>query len=231
VEGNADTARVLRQLGKNANAMRSWLQTQAIAEHYSTKLSSGDRYVQERMRAMEEDPELVPILSDVKRNGLQAAMLHFNNEEMMLKFSQKMGGLPEDLKAALKRLDETPLTIHEAAKMGDANAVRQFLNRTKRLDSRDYKGITPLGYAVGANCIPVVKLLLDSRARADQVDASGNSGLHFAAGYGRTQLVEYFLKNGAAANLANTQLQTPLTLARLNGHEASIRVLQAHGAS
>ena len=56
--------------------------------------------------------------------------------------------------------------------------------------SKDYKGITALGYAIGANRIAVVKLLLDSRANPYAVDSSGNSGLHYAAGYGRKELLE-----------------------------------------
>ena len=55
---------------------------------------------------------------------------------------------------------------------------------------QDYKGITPLGYAIGANRIAVVKLRLDSRANPYAVDSSGNSGLHYAAGYGRKELLE-----------------------------------------
>ena len=47
-----------------------------------------------------------------------------------------------------------------------------------------------MGYAIGANRIAVVKLLLDSRANPYAVDSSGNSGLHYAAGYGRKELLE-----------------------------------------
>lgn len=50
-----------------------------------------------------------------------------------------------------------------------------FLAKKKPLDSQDHKGITPLGYAIGANRIAVVKLLLDSRANPYAVDSSGNS--------------------------------------------------------
>ena len=42
VETNPDTAKAMQNFAKNPDAMRGWLQTQAIAEHYSTKLSNGD---------------------------------------------------------------------------------------------------------------------------------------------------------------------------------------------
>eukprot|EP00416_Gambierdiscus_australes_P041344 CAMPEP_0171093304 /NCGR_PEP_ID=MMETSP0766_2-20121228/39002_1 /TAXON_ID=439317 /ORGANISM="Gambierdiscus australes, Strain CAWD 149" /LENGTH=267 /DNA_ID=CAMNT_0011551729 /DNA_START=55 /DNA_END=858 /DNA_ORIENTATION=- len=231
VQGNPDTAKALQKFAKNPDAMRGWFQTQAIANHYSEKLAAGESSVQERIKALEHDPELAPILEDIKKNGMEAAMKHYQDEELMLKFSQKMGGLPQELHPVLKKLEETPLTLHEAAKNGDLKAVQEFLSTGKPLDTQDHKGITPLGYAIGANRIAVVKLLLDSRANPYAVDASGNGGLHYAAGYGRKELVEYLLKTGAAVNQANAQGQTPISVATQNKQEATIAVLRAHGAS
>jgi len=230
VESNPDTAKSLQKFAKNPDAMRGWLQTQAIAEHYNTKLANGDAPVQDRIKALESDPELAPILEDIKKNGLEAAMKHSQDEELMIKFSQKMGGVPQDLQSSLKKIDDTSLTLHEAAKNGDLKAVTEYLERQKPLDSQDHKGITPLGYAIGANRIAVVKLLLDSRANPFAVDASGNSGLHYAAGYGRKELVEYLLKVGASVQQSNAQGQTPLAVATMNKQTTAIEVLKAHGA-
>merc|ERR1719265_3117452 len=98
------------------------------------------------------------------------------------------------------------------------------------LDTQDHKGITALGYAVGANRIAVVKQLLDARANPHSVDASGNSGLHYAAGYGRKELLEYLLKIGGNVNQPNAQGQTPISVATQNKQEAAIQILRAHGA-
>ncbi|CAE7368965.1 AKR2A [Symbiodinium sp. KB8] len=199
VEGNPETAKALQSFAKNPEAMRGWLQTQAIAEHYNTKLSNGDAPVADRVKSLEKDPELASVFEDIKKNGMEAAMKYYQDEELMLKISQKMGGLPSELQPVLKKIDETALTLHEAAKNGDLKAVQDFLDKKKPLDSQDHKGITALGYAIGANRIAVVKLLLDSRANPYAVDSSGNSGLHYAAGYGRKELLEYLLKVGANA--------------------------------
>merc|ERR1719414_45148 len=142
-----------------------------------------------------------------------------------------MGGVPGELAPALKKIDETPLNLHEAAKNGDLKAVQEFLGKKQPLDAQDQKGITPLGYAIGANRIAVVKLLLDNRANPFAVDSSGNSGLHYAAGYGRKELVEYLLKVGASVSQANSQGQTPLAVATTNRQEAVLEVLKAHGAN
>jgi len=230
VEGNPETARALQNFAKNPEAMRGWLQTQAIAEHYNTKLTSGDAPVADRVKSLEKDPELASVFEDIKKNGMEAAMKYYQDEDLMLKISQKLGGLPAELQLVLKKIDETALTLHEASKNGDVKAVQDFLTKKKPLDSQDHKGITPLGYAIGANRIAVVKLLLDSRANPYAVDSSGNSGLHYAAGYGRKELLEYLLKVGANVSQANSQGQTPLAVATMNRQEESIKILQAHGA-
>lgn len=231
VEGNPETAKALQSFSKNPEAMRGWLQTQAIAEHYHTKLATGDAPVQERIKGLEHDPELAAMFEDIKQNGLEAAMKYYQDEELMLKISQKLGGVPADLQQVLKKIEETPLTLHEAAKNGDLKAVQEFQEKKKPLDAQDLKGITPLGYAIGANRIAVVKLLLDNRANPYAVDSSGNSGLHYAGGYGRKELLEYLLRVGANVNQPNSQGQTPLAVASTNGHEACVQLLRAHGAN
>ncbi|CAJ1405816.1 unnamed protein product [Effrenium voratum] len=230
VEGNPETAKTLQNFAKNPEAMRGWLQTQAIAEHYNTKLSNGDTPVQDKVKSLESDPDLAAVFEDIKKNGMEAAMKYYQDEELMLKISQKMGGLPAELSPVLQKIEDTAMTLHEAAKRGDLAAVKSFLERKKPLDAQDFKGITPLGYAIGANRIAVVKLLLDNRANPYAVDSSGNSGLHYAAGYGRKELLEYLLKVGANVNQPNAQGMTPLAAATQNKQEASIQVLRAHGA-
>merc|ERR1719428_1183819 len=127
-------------------------------------------------------------------------MKHYQDEELMLKFSRAMGGIPDEVQPALKKINDSPLSLHEAAKMGDLKSVQEYLEKKKPLDAHDPKGITALGYAVGANRIAVVKLLLDSRANPFAVDSQGNSALHYAAGYGRKELVEFLMKSGGNVN-------------------------------
>merc|ERR1719182_244303 len=58
------------------------------------KLSNGDAQVQERLNALKEDPELALIFEAINTNGLEAALKYCNDEELMLKLSNKMGGVP-----------------------------------------------------------------------------------------------------------------------------------------
>eukprot|EP00448_Togula_jolla_P010325 CAMPEP_0170615224 /NCGR_PEP_ID=MMETSP0224-20130122/25223_1 /TAXON_ID=285029 /ORGANISM="Togula jolla, Strain CCCM 725" /LENGTH=168 /DNA_ID=CAMNT_0010940941 /DNA_START=63 /DNA_END=565 /DNA_ORIENTATION=+ len=131
LEGNPDTAKSLQKFAKNPEAMRGWLQTQAISEHYRAKLESQDGPMQDRVKALETDPELAAVFDDIKKNGLEAMMKYYQDEELMLKISKKMGGLPVELQGALKKIDETPLTIHEAAKNGDLKQVQEYVEKKK----------------------------------------------------------------------------------------------------
>eukprot|EP00929_Paragymnodinium_shiwhaense_P072354 TRINITY_DN36729_c0_g1_i1.p1 TRINITY_DN36729_c0_g1~~TRINITY_DN36729_c0_g1_i1.p1 ORF type:complete len:271 (-),score=87.06 TRINITY_DN36729_c0_g1_i1:231-1043(-) len=229
LEGNPDMAKSLQKFAKNPDAMRGWLQTQAIAEHYHTKLANGDQPVQERVRALEEDPELAPILDDIKKNGMEAMMRYYQDEELMLRVSEKMGGVPAEVQGVIRKVEEASLNFHEAAKNGDMKSVQEYLAKKQPLDTQDHRGITALGYAIGANRITVVKLLLDRRANPFSVDCNGNSGLHYAAGYGRKELVEYLLKVGASAMQSNAQGQTPMQVATINRQQVVIDYLKSRG--
>lgn len=227
LSGNPDMAKHLQKMSKNPDAIRGFFETQAMVQFYSQK--STDASMTDRFKGFENDPELAPLIEDIKKNGQEALLKYMQDEELMLKFSRKMGGIPEELKPALTKIQETSFTIHEAAKNGDLKSVQEYLGKGNALDTQDHKGITPLGYAIGANRIAVAKLLLDGRANPFAVDSQGNSGLHYAAGYGRKELCEYLIKVGASVNQRNAQGQTPLAVANLNNQAASREVLQAHG--
>ncbi|CAE7236693.1 AKR2A, partial [Symbiodinium pilosum] len=119
-------------------------------------LSNGDAPVADRVKSLEKDPELASVFEDIKKNGMEAAMKYYQDEELMLKISQKMGGLPSDLQPELmlkisQKMGGLPSELQPAAKNGDLKAVQDFLNKKKPLDSQDHKGITALGYAIGGD--------------------------------------------------------------------------------
>mmetsp|Transcript_20648 Transcript_20648/g.45273 ORF Transcript_20648/g.45273 Transcript_20648/m.45273 type:complete len:268 (+) Transcript_20648:54-857(+) len=229
IAGNPELARRLQKFAKNPDAIRGWLQTSAIAEHYQAKEGCSGASEQ-RVRLLESDPELGPVFEDIRKNGMDAAMRYYQDEALMLKINERIGGVPTELEPILKKIDETPLTFHEACKQANMKVVMEYLNKQSPINAQDHKGVTPLGYAIGANRIAVVKLLLDRRANPYSVDSSGNSALHYAAGYGRRELLEYLLKAGTHVNQSNAQGQTPLTVATLNKQTATIEILKQKGA-
>merc|ERR1712039_969933 len=86
------------------------------------------------------------------------------------------------------------------------------------IEAKDAKGVTCLGYAIGANRIAIVKLLMDKKANP-------------AAAYGRKDLLEFLIKNGGDVNKKNNAGQTPLALATKNKQTATTELLKSKKAT
>ncbi|CAE8647765.1 unnamed protein product [Polarella glacialis] len=235
LEANPEEARRMETFSRDAKAVRGWMQTQSISEYYNARLSNGEELVSNKFSALEKNPEFAHIFEDIKRGGNQAAMQHYHNEPLMLKISRAMGGIPEEVKSVLADIQNKPITLQEACLKGDLTTVQDFLKATegdlakRNIDDKDAKGITCLGYAIGANRTAVVKRLLESKANPWEVDNSGGSGLHYAAAYGRKELLEYLISAKGDVNQVNTQGQTPLALATKNKMKDIVEVLKAKG--
>jgi len=152
----------------------------------------------------------------------------------MTKVSRAVGGIPEETRDILTRIASNPLTIQEACKLGNHKAVEEYLDATKGttmhdLEAKDSRGITCLGYAIGANRTAVVQLLLKHGADPWCCDSSGGTGLHYAAAYGRRELLEFLINGGGDVNARNMQGQTPLALATKNKQREIIQLLKSRG--
>merc|ERR1712014_518080 len=130
-------------------------------------------------------------------------------------------------------MGKNPGTIQEACKMGNLKAVEDFLASPGDfdIDDKDAKGVSCLGYAIGANRTEVVKLLMSKKADPAAVDTSGGTGVHYAAAYGRTELPSYLITSKGNVNAANTQGQTPLALATKNKMTSAVDILKGKGAT
>lgn len=232
LEANPEEARRWESYAKNASEVRAHLQTNAFQEFYQAKLGYGDEQVAAKVSSLERNPEFIHIFDDVKRGGMQVAMQHYHNEPLMMKISRAVGGVPEETREYLEKVQRTPLTFQEACKWGNVKAVQDYLaaNGTGVIDEKDARGVTGLGYAIGANRGAVVKLLIEKKADPFHVDNSGGSGVHYAAAYGRKELLEYLVGAGGDKNAKNTQGQTPLALATKNKQAATMDWLKSKGA-
>jgi hypothetical protein len=241
LETNPDMAKNLQSVAKNPEAIRGFMQTQIIHKYYSDALQkkdgeTGPKPMEEKFKALENDPELTPIFEEIKKDGMGALLKLCNDEELMLKFSRKMGGIPDELKGPLQTLSNQPMTLHEAAKNGDVQAVKDWIakessgGKSIAVDTPDHKGITALGYAVGADRFEVTAHLLSCKANLHAVDAKRNTAVHYAAGYGRKQVLEFILAQKADPNKKNSDGQSPMDVATRNGMQATIAVLRQGGA-
>eukprot|EP00913_Durusdinium_trenchii_P008065 g7562.t1 len=73
-------------------------------------------------------------------------------------------------------------------------------------------------------------LLVEVKADINCVDKSQNSSLHYAAAYGRQEILEYLVSQGADFNKANASGQTPLGVAIKNEQLKIVDLLKSKGA-
>jgi uncharacterized protein len=130
-----------------------------------------------------------------------------------------------------------PLSIWEAAAVGNAERVRELLEENVSLrDEPAADGFTPLGLAAFFGRASTLLFLLEQGA--DPNLAADNSmqvrPIHSAAANRRPEvaqsLVEHLLAHGAAANVAQQGGWTPLHQAADHGHLGLVELLLEHGA-
>jgi len=215
---------MLMKFTNDAGSIKNFLESQLLAANVS-----GEGH-QEKMKKLEEDPEFKTMFDDIKKNGPDVVMKYLGDEEMMRKVSQKLGGISPEMTKQLMMIQESSVSLHDAAGKGDLKKIQEFLEAGKDVNGRDFKGVTPLGYAVGHDQLSAVKVLIDAKANVDEVDSAGNGAVHFAAGYGRLKVLEHLLARGAGASKVNQMGLTPMGAAQQNNQAQAVALLQRHGA-
>ncbi|KAL3137402.1 hypothetical protein ABBQ32_006924 [Trebouxia sp. C0010 RCD-2024] len=238
---NPETAKqVIEYLKQNPEAaQQSYLEAQRIlhtpgmAETMlkSQTQTAADPAYQERLAAMQDDPDLKNVFDDIKANGAGAMEKYWNDSELMTKISEKMGGIRLQTNKSVKGAvpQKEPQNLHEAAKAGDIEAARKLLNEGADVNTADARGITALGLAVGYNKVALVKVLLEGGADVSKTDTKGSTVLHYAAGYGRKEAAELLLDAGADMKAKNDAGQLPIDAARVNREMHMVKYLKSRG--
>jgi len=215
---------MLMKFTNDSDSIKNFLQSQVLAANVS---QDGQ---QEKMQQLQEDPELKPMFDDIKQNGPDVLMKYLQNEDIMRKVSQKLGGISPEMLKQLTQINDSSVSLHDAARKGDLQKLQEFLKDGKDVNAKDFKGVTALGYAVGHDQLSVVKVLIDAKANINDVDSTGNSAVHFAAGYGRVKVLEHLLARGANHSKVNQMGLTPMGAAQQNNQQEAVTFLQRHGA-
>ncbi|KAK5988372.1 Ankyrin-R-like protein [Cladobotryum mycophilum] len=121
--------------------------------------------------------------------------------------------------------------LHLAGYFGIDKAVNTLLQQGHDPNLRDSCKRTPLWWASRNGHDAVVRLLLDSGAKAEAMDTEyGTTSLCWAARNGNETIVQLLLDSGANVN-SSDEGGTPLLLAVRNGHEAVVNLLLKNNAS
>lgn len=203
---------------ENPMQLAGFREVMALAE-----VMKNNKNVPDMFRSLANDPQLATAFREMQAGGMPAVQKYYNDPEFLQAVNLKMGGLPKEVKAAMR-------TLPEACKAGDAEQVKKLLDAGISPDTKDDRGISSLHYAVGVDRLDLLKLLMDRKADPKVVDNQGNTLLHYAAGYGHQQTTEYFMQCGLPINARNKAGETPLDCAKRNKHQHIITLLQARGA-
>jgi ankyrin repeat protein len=126
----------------------------------------------------------------------------------------------------------TDLRVIEAVKAGNRDAVRLLLKGSPTgANAAEADGTTGLHWAVRADDLETVRLLLRSGADAKAMNRYGVSPLSLAAMNGNPAVIEALLGAGADPNASLSDGQTMVMIAARTGAPEAIAMLAAHGAN
>jgi len=121
------------------------------------------------------------------------------------------------------------MSIHEAAELGNIEAVKQYLADGEDVNANDEFGFTPLLHAASSGHKEIVELLISNGANVNAKGDLGTTPLLWAAINGHKQVVELLIAKGADV-MAKRAGRTPLHWAASNGHKEVVELLIANGA-
>jgi ankyrin repeat protein len=125
----------------------------------------------------------------------------------------------------------TPTPLIDAVKAGNRDAVRTLLKQpAAALKPVEGVGTTALHWAVRADDVDMVRLLLSAGADASAATREGITPLSLAAVNGSTRVTSVLLEAGANVNAVLPEGETILMTAARTGQPDVVDMLLAHGA-
>jgi len=127
------------------------------------------------------------------------------------------------------QMEEVEQPLHEAARRGNVDFMRECLRQGVSGTGLDCAGNTPLYWASHAGHVDcVLELLALPRPAVNVQNVLGETPLHVAAARGHLEVVELLLSHGGDSQLRNKDQKTPIDLAM---NSAIVNLLQmSHSA-
>jgi uncharacterized protein len=123
------------------------------------------------------------------------------------------------------------LSLVDAAKLGDREAVRSLLAGRTKKDLAGVEGTAALIWAATRNDVAMADILLSAGANVKAANEYGATALYAAAAHADPAVTEKLLAAGADANTHLLSGETPLMEAARRGNLATLRVLLSGGAN
>ena len=141
----------------------------------------------------------------------------------------------EHLENALSATGKAPdISIHDAVKTGNIEAVKQHLAAGADVNAKDINGRTSLYYAAFKRHDEIAELLIAAGADVNAKSRTGTTPLHNAAMIGHKEIIELLIAKGVDVNAKiesgmNFEGDTPLDLAIIRKHTEIADLLRKHG--
>ena len=131
----------------------------------------------------------------------------------------------------LTETSEPPLSLQEAAAIGNVNLVRALIEGGTDVDSLDDSYLkTALHRAAISGHKDVLELLLTEGAETSAIDTFSATPLYYAAENGHKEMIELLIALGSDVNDKGRDGKVPLHCAAEKGHKEIVELLIAHGA-
>lgn len=118
----------------------------------------------------------------------------------------------------------------DAAREGDLNTIKQFIDAGMEVDAADSRGHTALIVATYKNRYDAAALLLRHGAKVDAEDRKGATALSGVAFKGHERVARLLLEHGAKIDHQNHLGRTPLMFALMFERHDIVKLLLDHGA-
>jgi uncharacterized protein len=124
-----------------------------------------------------------------------------------------------------------PATIVDAAKAGNLEAVRTFLEQPKAANVASKDGTTALHWAADHDDLAMARALIRAGANVKTANRYGVTPIYSAAVHGNAAMIELLLNAGGDPNIALPEGESPLMTAARTGKAEAVRLLLARGAA
>jgi ankyrin repeat protein len=122
------------------------------------------------------------------------------------------------------------MSIHEAAELGNIEAVKQHLAAGTDVDVKGgWLGGTPLHYAARDSHKEIIELLIAKGADLNAKGSIGQTSLHDATERGHKETAELLIATGADVNAKDMYGETPLHFAIIYNKTNIADLLRKHG--
>ena len=129
----------------------------------------------------------------------------------------------------LVKLEAPDISIHEAIKEGDIQAVMQHLAAGTDVNAKDERGGTALYSAAVVGHNEIAELLINKGADVRVKNKASFTPLHEGAYNGHKEIVELLITSGADVNAMKIDGMTPLDMATFGNHNEIVDLLRKHG--